>query len=206
MMDVKQIASGRQRRVRTPPVGLPVGEMIRDLRTARGVTIAELAGAIGRSVGYISQVEREQSGITIGTLQQVADALSVGINWFFQGQANAPPAERDIIVRKSNRRILDLSAKGVVQELLSPTLTGQIELMITTFQPISRTGRGGRMRKSEEAGVLLTGTLDLHVDGKCFQLAAGDSYSLRHKGRHRFENRGSVPAVLVCVVTPPSAY
>ena len=99
-----------------------------------------------------------------------------------------------------------LLAKGVVQELLSPTLTGQLELMITTFQPVSRTGRGGRLRKSEEAGVLLTGTLDLHVDGKCFHLTAGDSYSLRHKGRHRFENRGKVPAVLVCVVTPPSAY
>ena len=205
-MDVKQRVAGRPRKPHAAALGLPVGEMIRDLRTARGVTIAELAEAIGRSVGYISQVERDQSGITIGTLQQVADALSVGINWFFQGQANAPPDERDIIVRKGNRRILDLSAKGVVQELLSPTLTGQIELMITTFQPVSRTGRGGRMRKSEEAGVLLTGTLDLHVDGKCFHLTAGDSYSLRHQGRHRFENRGKVPAVLVCVVTPPSAY
>jgi transcriptional regulator with XRE-family HTH domain len=205
-MDVKAQTAGRQRKPRVKAVGLPVGEMIRDLRTARGVTIAELAEKTGRSVGYISQVERDQSGITIGTLQQVADALSVGINWFFQGQANAPPEERDIIVRKNNRRILDLSAKGVVQELLSPTLTGQIELMITTFQPVSRTGRGGRLRKSEEAGVLLTGTLDLHVDGKCFHLTAGDSYTLRHKGRHRFENRGSIPAVLVCVVTPPSAY
>jgi transcriptional regulator with XRE-family HTH domain len=205
-MDVKAQTAGRQRKPRVKAVGLPVGEMIRDLRTARGVTIAELAEKTGRSVGYISQVERAQSGITIGTLQQVADALSVGINWFFQGQANAPPEERDIIVRKNNRRILDLSAKGVVQELLSPTLTGQIELMITTFQPVSRTGRGGRLRKSEEAGVLLTGTLDLHVDGKCFHLTAGDSYTLRHKGRHRFENRGSIPAVLVCVVTPPSAY
>jgi transcriptional regulator with XRE-family HTH domain len=205
-MDVKAQTAGRLRKPRVKAVGLPVGEMIRDLRTARGVTIAELAEKTGRSVGYISQVERDQSGITIGTLQQVADALSVGINWFFQGQANAPPEERDIIVRKDNRRILDLSAKGVVQELLSPTLTGQIELMITTFQPVSRTGRGGRLRKSEEAGVLLTGTLDLHVDGKCFHLTAGDSYTLRHKGRHRFENRGSIPAVLVCVVTPPSAY
>lgn len=205
-MNVKLPTTERPSKPRARSVGLPVGEMIRDLRTARGITIAELADRIDRSVGYVSQVERDQSGITIGTLQQVADALSVGINWFFQGQANASPDERDIIVRKSNRRILDLSAKGVVQELLSPTLTGQIELMITTFQPVSRTGRGGRLRKSEEAGVLLTGTLDLHVDGKCFHLTAGDSYSLRHKGRHRFENRGSVPAVLVCVVTPPSAY
>lgn len=132
--------------------------------------------------------------------------LGVGINWFFQGQAPAPVDERETIVRKGNRRVLDRSAKGIVQELLSPTLTGQIELMLTTFQPVTRTGRGGRLRRGEEAGVLLSGELELHADGKYYRLTAGDSYSLRHKGRHRFESHGKEPAVLLCVVTPPSAY
>ena len=72
-MDVKQSVAGRPRKPRATALRLPVGEMIRDLRIARGVTIAELADKIGRSVGYISQVEREQSGITIGTLQQIAE-------------------------------------------------------------------------------------------------------------------------------------
>lgn len=183
-----------------------IGSMIRDLRLARGKTIAELASAIGRSIGYVSQIERDQSGISIGTLQKISDALGVGINWFFQGPAAAPAGERDIVVRRGNRRILDLSAKGVVEELLSPTLTGQLELIITTFQPGSTTGRGGRLRKGEEAGLVMSGELDLCVDGKRFTLAQGDSYSLRHKGRHRFENRGSAPAVLMCVLTPPSSY
>lgn len=183
-----------------------MGAFVRDLRLARGKTIAELAHAIGRSVGYVSQVERNQSGLSIATLQKVADALGVGINWFFQGPGAAPPGERDVIVRRSNRRMLDLSAEGIVEELLSPTLTGQLELIITTFQPGSSTGRGGRLRKGEEAGLLLSGELDLCVDRKRFKLVAGDSYSLRQKGRHRFENRGSEPAVLLCVLTPPSSY
>ena len=183
-----------------------VGAMVRDLRLSRGKTIAELAAAIGRSVGYISQIERDQSGISIATLQKIADFLGVGINWFFQGPAVAPPGERDIIVRKANRRILDLSAEGVVEELLSPTLSGQLALVVTTFEPGFGTGRGGRLRKGEEAGMLLSGTLELHVDRKCFVLKAGDSYSLRRKGRHRFVNAGSDPAVLLCVLTPPSSY
>ena len=205
-MDTRPLQVRQTSRTGKPVQGALVGSLIRELRTARNMTIAALAAEIDRSVGYVSQVERDQSGISIGTLQQIADALGVGINWFFQGQAQAPIAERETIVRKGNRRILDLSAKGIVQELLSPTLTGQLELMLTTFQPVTRTGRGGRLRKGEEAGVLLSGELQLHVDGKCFTLAAGDSYSLRHKGRHRFENHGSTPAVLLCVVTPPSAY
>lgn len=199
-------SSARRRKAKAVRYDISVGSMVRDLRIARGKTIVELAESIGRSVGYVSQVERDQSGLSIGMLQQIAEFLGVEINWFFQGQAKAPSDERDIIVRKANRRVLDLSAKGVVQELLSPTLSGQLELMITTFQPVSRTGRGGRLRKGEEAGILLSGELDLHVDGQCFKLMPGDSYSLRHKGRHRFENRSDKPAVLLCVVTPPSAY
>ncbi len=183
-----------------------VGGMVRDLRLSRGKTIAELAAAIGRSVGYISQIERDQSGISIATLQKIADFLGVGINWFFQGPAKAPASERDIVVRRANRRILDLSGEGIVEELLSPTLTGQLELVMTTFQPNASTGRGGRLRKGEEAGVLLSGSLDLCVDRKRFKLSAGDSYSLKHKGRHRFENTGDKPAVLLCVLTPPSSY
>lgn len=181
-----------------------VGAMVRDLRQSRGKTIAELAAAIGRSVGYISQIERDQSGISISTLQKIADFLGVGINWFFQGPAVAPAIERDIVVRKANRRILDLSAEGVVEELLSPTLTGQIALVVTTFEPGYGTGRGGRLRKGEEAGMVLSGELELYVDRKRFVLIAGDSYSLRQKGRHRFVNAGAEPAVLLCALTPSS--
>jgi transcriptional regulator with XRE-family HTH domain len=180
--------------------------LIRDLRIARGVTITELASKIDRSIGYVSQLERDQSGITIATLQKVADALGVGINWFFQGPAKAPAGERDVVVRKRNRRVLDLSAEGVVEELLSPTLTGQLELVLTTFQPGASTGKGGRLRKGEEAGLVLAGALDLCADGKRHKLTAGDSYSLRRKGRHRFENHSDVPAILLCVLTPPSSY
>jgi transcriptional regulator with XRE-family HTH domain len=205
-MDTKSQTTRQHTRKASSQPDPAIGSMIRDLRLARGKTIAELADAIGRSIGYVSQIERDQSGISIGTLQKIADALGVGINWFFQGPAVAPPGEREIVVREANRRTLDLSAKGVIEELLSPTLTGQLELIITTFQPGASTGRGGRLRKGEEAGFVMSGELDLCVDGKRFKLGAGDSYSLRHKGRHRFENRGRAPAVLMCAITPPSSY
>ncbi|MDX2203607.1 MAG: XRE family transcriptional regulator [Hyphomicrobiaceae bacterium] len=201
-----QTSRAKRKKATAPPGETHVGSMVRDLRLARGKTIAELGSAIGRSVGYVSQIERDQSGISIATLQKIADALGVGINWFFQGPGAAPPGERDIIVRKENRRILDLSGDGVIEELLSPTLTGQLELIVTTFQPKASTGRGGRLRKGEEAGFLLSGALNLYVDGKRFRLKAGDSYSLRHKGRHRFENTGAAPAILLCAITPPSSY
>ena len=205
-MEPRSQTSRAKRRKTADSAEAHVGAMVRDLRLARGKTIAELGQAIGRSVGYVSQIERDQSGISIATLQKIADALGVGINWFFQGPGAAPPGEREVVVRKGNRRILDLSGEGVIEELLSPTLTGQLEMIVTTFQPKASTGRGGRLRKGEEAGLLLSGELHLFVDGKRYRLSAGDSYSLRHKGRHRFENTSAAPAVLLCAITPPSSY
>lgn len=178
----------------------PIGALIRDLRLSRGMTISDLAESIGRSIGYVSQVERDKSGVSIAALHRISDALSVEPKWFFQGQAVAPVDEHNTIVRKANRRTLDLSANGVVQDLLSPTMSGQMELMITTFQPGGKTGGRGRLRKGEETGFLMSGKLTLHVDGRSYELKAGDSYALHHKGRHIFENFGKKPAELVCAV------
>ncbi|MCP5368989.1 MAG: cupin domain-containing protein [Hyphomicrobiales bacterium] len=181
-----------------------IGAQIRDLRKARGLTIAELAEGIGRSSGYVSQIERELSGVSISSLQRIANVLGVQISWFFQGQVVAPQEERDIIVRRHNRRRLDYGETGIMEELLSPTLTGSFEVIMTTFEPGSSTGQRERQRKGEEAGVVLSGALELWMDNKCFLLQAGDSFTLREPGWHRCVNPGDVDAVILWIISPPS--
>ncbi|MEP3245550.1 MAG: cupin domain-containing protein [Sneathiella sp.] len=187
--------------VEIPP---SIGAQIRDLRKAQGLSIAVLAEKVGRSSGYISQIERELSGVSIASLQRIATALGVQINWFFQGQGIAPEAERDIIVRKHNRRILKFEKMGVTEELLSPTLTGEFEMIRTVFAPGASTGKRERMRKGQEAGTVLSGSLELWIDDELFTLEAGDSFSLRQPGLHRCVNSGDVDTVIIWVISPPS--
>jgi mannose-6-phosphate isomerase-like protein (cupin superfamily) len=52
--------------------------------------------------------------------------------------------------------------------------------------------------------LVLSGTLELSVDGKLFRLEAGDSFSFTRKGPHRCHNSGAVPTVVLWVITPPS--
>ena len=66
-----------------------IGPDLRALRKARGVTLAELALATGRSVGWLSQVERGLSTPTIDDLRRLADRLSAPISLFF-GDPAAP--------------------------------------------------------------------------------------------------------------------
>lgn len=181
-----------------------IGRQIRDLRKARRVTITELAGRIDRSVGYVSQIERGLSAVSITVLQQIASALDVQVSWFFQGNAVAPKEERDIIVRRGNRRRFHFGGSGVAEELLSPNLRGQIEMILTRFEPGGHTGDDGRLRSGEEAGYLLSGTLEIVTETATHRLEAGDSFAFRDVGRHRCHNPGDEDAVVLWVHSPPS--
>ena len=181
---------------------IPIGQQIRDLRRAKGMRIAGLADAIGRSVGHVSQLERGLSPVTIPDLKKMADALGVEINWFFQGQAMAPPEERDIIVRQANRRELTYSGTGVREALLSPHLHGAFELVMTTIDPGSDSGIA-YSRTGEEGGLVLQGQLDLEVDGQLYQLHTGDSFSFESSRPHRCANPGETEARVLWVISPP---
>ena len=181
-----------------------LGHQIRDLRKAKGVTIQALAARIDRSVGWLSQIERGLSAVTISALHQIAASLEVQVSWFF-GQSAAPlDDELGLVLRRRHRRKLDFQGSGVHEEMLSPNLSGQLLLVETTFAPGASTGDRDRDRRGEEAGLVLSGTLELSVDGKLFRLEAGDSFSFTRKGPHRCHNSGAVPTVVLWVITPPS--
>ncbi len=181
-----------------------LGHQIRDLRRAKGLTIPQLAAQIDRSVGWLSQTERGLSEVSIAALHQIATALDVQVSWFFGPGAVPPPEELGLVLRRANRRTLDFHGSGVHEEMLSPSLSGQLLLVETTFAPGASTGDRDRERRGEEAGVVLSGSLELHVDGRTLRLHAGDSFSFTRRGPHRCHNPGTEPCVVLWVITPPS--
>jgi transcriptional regulator with XRE-family HTH domain len=178
---------------------VPVGRQIRELRRSRGITLSELAEDIGRSVGHLSELERGISPITLDTLDKIAVRLDVSISWFFSAGTMEETPESGIVVRRSSRREINLSRAGVREELLSPHLTGGLEMILTTFAPGAETGAEGRQRKGEEGGYLISGELELRIDGQEILIQAGDSFQLPAQGRHWCRNPGKVEAQVVWV-------
>lgn len=62
------------------------------------------------------------------------------MNWFFNGNMQATPGERDIVVRKAHRRRLTFTGIGIAEELLSPNLAGPLELLLSTIEPGADSG------------------------------------------------------------------
>lgn len=178
-----------------------VGGQIRELRKIKKLTLTQLAQAAEISVGYLSQIERNQSKLPIGVLKKLSDVLGVHMNWFFNGNMQAPSEERNIIVRKARRRRLTFTGLGIVEELLSPNLAGPLELLLSTVEPGADSGEYSH--DGNEAGIVIAGELDLWVDGRRFRLEEGDSFSFDSTSQHRCANPGKVPAKVVWVITPP---
>lgn len=179
-----------------------LGHQIRDLRRARGVTIASLASTIHRSIGWVSQIERGMSDVSISMLTEIANALGVQVTWFFESATPVPTEEAGMVVRRASRRTLDFHGSGIHEEILSPSLTGEILLVESTFAPGSSTGDRSRERRGAEAGVVLRGSLQLTVDGTTLILQAGDSFSFSQRGQHRCANTGQEPTVVLWVIAP----
>jgi transcriptional regulator with XRE-family HTH domain len=179
-----------------------IGREIRGLRKARGLTLSELAEKSGLSIGHLSLVERDRATPSINALHAISRALGVTISWFFD--ANAGPAEeRGVVVRRARRRRLEFSA-GIVDELLSPSLEGSLELLSSRFPPGASSGDAPYTHVGEEAGVVMRGTLELWVDGKHFVLKAGDSFGFPSSLPHRYWNPGSEETEVIWAITPPS--
>lgn len=179
-----------------------IGREIRGLRNARGVKLTQLAATSGLSIGYLSMLERDLATPSIKALQAVAHALGVTIGWFFEAN-EVPEAERDLVVRRARRRRLDYSA-GVVDELLSPNLTGALELLSCRFPPGSSSGDETYSHTGEEAGVVIRGRLELWVDGRMLTLEAGDSFGFQSALPHRYRNPGPDETEVIWAITPPS--
>ena len=63
-----------------------LGADLRALRKARGLSLADLAASLKRSVGWLSQVERDLSEPSIDDLRMIAQHLGIPISMLF-GQA-----------------------------------------------------------------------------------------------------------------------
>ena len=180
-----------------------VGEEIRHLRNAREIKLSELSEASGLSVGYLSQIERGISSPSIKALHSISRALDVTISWFFKDVDTSNSAERQYVVRAEKRRNLHFEG-GITDELLSPNLGRELELLRCTFSTGAISGDEPYTHRGEEAGIIISGTMELWLDDDHFILEEGDSFAFSRDKPHRYRNCGVTEAVVIWAITPPS--
>lgn len=173
---------------------------IRALRKARGLTLSGLAENLGRSVGWLSQVERGISLPSFGDLKALANYFSVPVSLFVTQMPDDDPESR-VIVRAGRRRSLPAGEAGAMEALLSPDLGGSFQILRSEFPPDSTLDKPA-VRATEEAGYVITGVFEIEIAGTWHRLEPGDSFRFR-KEAFRWRNPGPETAVVIRVISPP---
>lgn len=70
--------------------------------------------------------------------------------------------------------------------------------------PGADTGEEMLEHEGEEGGVVISGTVEITVNGEAAVLGAGDAYYFDSRLPHRFRNVGETECVIVSANTPPT--
>ena len=133
-------------------------------------------------------------------IKALSKALGVPVSTFF-GQAPARAGEEGRIVRADARRAIGGRVAGLSEELLSPDLTDDFEVIHSTFAPGSAR-KDAVKRPTQEVGYIVAGQLDLEIDGQSYTLFQGDSFRLRGES-FAWANTTNAPCIAIWVIAPP---
>lgn len=179
---------------------LSLGADLRALRKLRGMTLSELSEISGRSVGWLSQVERDLSPLTNQDLAEMARIYQVPVS-MLTGETGGSEAEQGRIVRAGNRRKVGPEIAGLSETLLSPDLTDSFEVIHSVFAAGSEL-TAFKERPTQEVAYLISGKLDIYLSDEKFTLTAGDSARIREE-RFRWANPYATAAIALWVISPP---
>lgn len=178
-----------------------IGDDIRALRKSRSLTLKELATAIGRSLGWLSQIERGQTIPSVRDLGLIADYFGINISFFFRS-ASRREEERGLVLREADRMPIGSAESGLVEELLSPSLSGSFEMIKSVFAPHSESGGIIQAREREDGGVLISGRLTLTIGELAIELQPGDSFQFTGRN-YSWRNPHQEAAIVIWVISPP---
>jgi len=176
-----------------------LGEKVRKLRQDQHISIKDLCELTGLSKGLISQIERGITGPSVASLWKISQALNVKINYFFDEFTEVNP-----VVRKNERKKIQLQNSHRMYELLCPNLKKSIEMLWIEIEPGQYSSEELISHDGEECGVVIKGSLKVLCGENEYDLNEGDSIYIDSTTPHRYVNNGDEMSISVWAMVPPS--
>ena len=198
------------------PSGL--GGRLREIRTARGMSVRELARRAGCSASLVSQVERGVTTPSAGVVYSLANELGISLDFLFgagdvgpgelprlPGTSAAPgaaphpevrpwgrahgPDGAGIVQRADDRNTIELST-GVRWERLTPDHDSRVDFIEIVYEPGGQSTENGRALRHDgrEYLYVLQGELEAVVGFETLRLVEGDSMAFDPATPHHYRN------------------
>lgn len=182
---------------------LALGKKLRRLREDRGRSLAELADQAGLDEAKLAAFESDSASPAVGDLLRIASSLDVSIGHFFQTEV---PERRLEVVRSDERWTVQPRGEsgeslgyryhalshGLTEKLMAPFL---VEVPPGQSAAVTRSSHDG-----EEFLFVLTGRVEVEVDGELHELGPGDAIYYDSRMPHSLRAlEGAQARLLACV-------
>lgn len=208
---------------------LDIGKKIRAARQSKRLSLRGLAAKANVSPSMLSQIENNHANPSVTTLYNIAEALSISLNYFFPDPE--PEAERQIapilltdktaselradfgngivllaqpgskspVVTMASRLAIELKS-GVRWERLTPSEEKDVQFLEIHYRPGTTSGETMSQHSGREFGLIIAGALTLEVGFERYILKPGDSIIFDSTTPHRLSNQGTETMRAIWVV------
>lgn len=176
-----------------------VGQRLRQIRTGRRLTLKHVAAAAGITEGFLSQIETGRSAPSLKTFRKVSAALGMDPSDVLDNQDSPLPR----LVHRTGGRTLSIG--DVSKFRVTPPSMTSLEIIRGELKAGGSTGEGYVHGDSDEALVVLSGSVVMTVDGTQYPLSAGDTLCYRSSMGHQVSNAGEETATVLWLVSPPTS-
>jgi transcriptional regulator with XRE-family HTH domain len=183
-----------------------IGDLLREARERKRLTMSSVAESVGVTAGYISSLEKNRVEPSLALLRRLAEALGIPAFLLFREER----AENAIVVRKGERPKVRFLNLPCVCEVASPLLWNGIsppdmEVIQVDAPPGFKVGARDISPESDECVYVLKGSLSYEDGGAVAGLSKGAGvYIPRMTGFH-LSNDSDEEASFIWIAKPPSA-
>lgn len=133
-----------------------LGKRLRARRLALGRSLQQVSETSGLARSFLSQVERDMTSPSVSSVTRIAAALNTTLSALFASGLEDSP-----LVRKSERVAMTYGNGRLVDEVLSPSLSGRLLMLLSTIEAGVVSGPEPYVHEADEECIfILEGRLD----------------------------------------------
>lgn len=178
--------------------GSRIGDRIKMLRQAKVLTQEELATRAGLTKGFISQVERNLTSLSVESLLGILDALDEKPSTFFDGAL-----DEKIVFKLKDRVDMEMEEVKKFQILVPAAQNRMMDPALLELNAGERTPEEAP-HEGEEFGFVMAGSIELVLGGKIHRLKKGECFFFKATRKHHIANRRNNKAIVLWISSPPN--
>jgi len=178
---------------------LLIGDKIKIKRTAKNITLEQLATKAGVSKGLISQIENNRTVPSLPVLFNIIHCLEEDLKTFFEDMHDSFNKNHILIIRKGQEKMF---AKEPVRgfaykRILTRTVASQATDVV--LLELKKNAARKQMIRTDafECKYILKGSVEYQIEKEVFTLNEGDTLFFDGRAPHRLKNIGDSEALIL---------